>query len=109
MIILAIVLATALFISVASNLYLHNQSVIMEEAVRRFKNNATSEIEYIESELDRYKEIVGKTNYYKCAVELERTAKSRGSDVMVLVGQAEGLLEAASFLRREAKHVGIKV
>lgn len=109
MIILAIILAVALLLSVSGNLYLHHQNLAMESMVSRFRDYAIGEIEYADSEIDAYKETISKVDYRYCADTLESMAKNRGDGkYMVLLGQAEGLREAASFLRKESKRIGIK-
>jgi hypothetical protein len=109
MIFLAIILALAVLLSVGLNLYLHNQGLQYEHLISRLRDNAISEIEYLEAENDQYKETLSKVNYHACADSLESMAKNRhDGKYLILRGQMEGLLEAANFLRKEAKRIGIK-
>lgn len=109
MIFLAIILALALLLSVGLNLYYHHQGLQLEYMLSRMRDNAIGQIEYLEAENDRHKETLGKVDYFACATSLERTASTRSDGTyQILRGQAEGLQEAASFLRKEAKRIGMK-
>jgi len=108
MIILTIILAITLLISVSFNLYMHHQSLQTYTMISHFRDNAVSEIDYLEVDVDQLKETIGKVDYRQCASTLERMAKTRGTDKMILLGQTEGLREAAVYLRHEAKRIGIK-
>ncbi len=109
MVFVAIILACALLLSVSCNLYLHHQSLQTEAMVSRLRDHAIGELDFADAEIDAYKEIISKIDYRRCATTLEKMAKNRSDGkYLVLMGQSEGLMEAASFLRAEAKRIGTK-
>lgn len=104
-----ILLIIGMIVSSSLNWYQYIRGKQLQLSATRVLNHAASEIDYLEARRDELQQVIAKTNYNGCAEWLEKLAKARpDGKLQILTGQSEGLSEAASFLRQEAKRIGMR-